>query len=118
VLYIFYVSIHTHIIHTHTHTHTHTQTYTHTQAQRHYRQGLKLDPEHKQCKAAYRKIKQMENIAKAAEQEVRAKRKRQKRPTIEAKETYYGGKRDLLWMQNRPTIESKETYYRGKRDLL
>ena len=39
-------------------------------AQRHFRQGLKLDPEHKQCKAAYRKIKQMENIAKAAEQEL------------------------------------------------
>jgi len=38
----------------------------------HYRQGLKLDPEHKACKASYRKIKQMENIAKAAEEEVRS----------------------------------------------
>ncbi len=36
---------------------------------------------------------------------------RQKRPTIEAKETYYRGKRDQLQRQ-------KETYYRGKRDLL
>ena len=34
-----------------------------------------------------------------------------KRPTIEAKETYYRGKRDLL-------LEAKETAYRGKRDLL
>ena len=41
-----------------------------------------------------------------------------KRPTIEAKETYYRGKRDLLQRQKRPTIEAKETYYRGKRDLL
>jgi hypothetical protein len=32
---------------------------------------------------------------------------RQKRPTIEAKETYYRDKRDL---QKRPTIEAKETY--------
>ena len=40
--------------------------------------------------------------------------KRQKRPTMEAKETYYGGKRDLLW----PTMAAKETYYGGKRDLL
>jgi hypothetical protein len=36
---------------------------------------------------------------------------RQKRPSIEAKETYYRGKR-------RPTTEAKETYYRGKRDLV
>jgi hypothetical protein len=43
---------------------------------------------------------------------------RQKRPTTEAKETYYRGKRDLLQRQKRPTIEAKETYYRGKRDLL
>jgi hypothetical protein len=28
----------------------------------------------------------------------------QKRPTIEAKETYYTGKRDLLYRQKRPTI--------------
>jgi hypothetical protein len=42
----------------------------------------------------------------------------QKRPTIEAKETYYRGKRDLLQRQKRPTIDAKETYYRGKRDLL
>ncbi len=51
------------------------------------------------------------------------------RPT--AKETYYGGKRDLYthknlcwkafrlrWRQKRPTMEAKETYYGGKRDLL
>ena len=43
---------------------------------------------------------------------------RQKRPNIEAKETYYTGKRDLLYRQKRPTLEAKETYYRGKRDLL
>ena len=30
---------------------------------------------------------------------------------IEAKETYYRGKRDLLQRQKRPTIEAKETYY-------
>jgi hypothetical protein len=50
----------------------------------------------------------------------------QKRPGIEAKKTYYRGKRDLLmthtWMQKacqkRPGIEAKETYYRCKRDLL
>ena len=29
-----------------------------------------------------------------------------------------GSKRDLLQRQKRPTIEAKETYYRGKRDLL
>ena len=29
-----------------------------------------------------------------------------------------GRKRDLLQRQKRPTIEAKETYYRGKRDLL
>ena len=34
---------------------------------------------------------------------------------IEAKETYYRGKRDLKW-QKRPNIEAKETY-RGQRDL-
>ena len=33
--------------------------------------------------------------------------------TIEAKETYYRGKRDLLQRQKRPTIEAKETYYRA-----
>jgi hypothetical protein len=43
---------------------------------------------------------------------------RQKRPTIEAKETYHRGKRDLLQRQKRPTIEAKEIYYRGKRDIL
>jgi len=37
---------------------------------------------------------------------------------MEAKESYYGGKGDLLERQKRPTIEAKETYYRGKRDLL
>jgi len=31
---------------------------------------------------------------------------------------YFRGKRDLLQRQKRPTIEAKETYYRGKRDLL
>ena len=36
----------------------------------------------------------------------------QERLTIEAKETYYRGKRDLLQMQKRPTIDAKETYYR------
>jgi hypothetical protein len=41
-----------------------------------------------------------------------------KRPTVEAKETYCGGKRDLLWRQKRPTVEAKETYCGGKRDLL
>jgi hypothetical protein len=30
---------------------------------------------------------------------------------MEAKETYYGSKRDLLWKQKRPTMEAKETYY-------
>ena len=43
---------------------------------------------------------------------------RQKRPTTEAKETYYRYKRDLLQRQKRPTTDTKETYYRGKRDLL
>jgi len=37
---------------------------------------------------------------------------------MEAKETYYGSKRDLLWKQKRPTMEAKETYYGSKRDLL
>jgi len=41
-------------------------------AQRHFREGLRLDPEHKQCKASYRKIKQMENVAKAAEKELKS----------------------------------------------
>jgi hypothetical protein len=44
--------------------------------------------------------------------------RRKKRPTLEAKETYSGGKRDLLWRQKRPTQEAKETYSGGKRDLL
>jgi hypothetical protein len=49
--------------------------------------------------------------------------KRQKRPTIEAKETYYRGKTNLSWRADRDVnkvlrIETKETYYRGKRDLL
>jgi hypothetical protein len=38
--------------------------------------------------------------------------------SIQPKETYYRGKRDLLQRQKRPTTEAKETYYRGKRDLL
>jgi hypothetical protein len=33
-----------------------------------------------------------------------------KRPTIEANETYYRGKRDLLSRQKRPTIRAKESY--------
>ena len=53
-----------------------------------------------------------------------------KASTIEAKETYYRGKRDLVYSQKRPAIvveqshwgcrgsASKETYYRGKRDLV
>ena len=41
-----------------------------------------------------------------------------RRPTTEAKETYYSGKGDLPERQKRPTIEAKETYYRGKRDIL
>jgi len=43
---------------------------------------------------------------------------RQKRPTIQTKETYYTDKRDLLYRQKRPTILTKETYYTDKRDLL
>ena len=31
--------------------------------------------------------------------------------------TYNRGKRDLLQVQKRPTTEAKETYYRGKGDL-
>ncbi|EKX44009.1 hypothetical protein GUITHDRAFT_72696 [Guillardia theta CCMP2712] len=42
-------------------------------AQRHFREGLRLDPEHKVCKQAYRKIKQMENVAKAAQKEMDSK---------------------------------------------
>jgi hypothetical protein len=38
--------------------------------------------------------------------------------STEAKETCYGGKRDLAQRQKRPTMEEKETEYRGKRDLL
>jgi len=34
-----------------------------------------------------------------------------------AKETYSGGKRDLLRRQKRPTLEAKETYSGGQRDL-
>ena len=34
-----------------------------------------------------------------------------KRPTTEAKETYYRGKRDLLKRQKRSSTEAKETYY-------
>ena len=30
------------------------------------------------------------------------------------KETYYRGKRDLLERQKRPTREAKETYYKAK----
>ena len=41
------------------------------------------------------------------------------RPTnTNAKETYYGSKRDLLKKQKRPIAEAKETYCRSKRDLL
>ena len=43
---------------------------------------------------------------------------KQKRPTTEAKETYYRSKRDLLQKQKRHTTEAKETHYRSKRDLL
>ena len=42
-------------------------------------------------------------------QKPRAGTLRQKRPTVEAKETYYGGKRGLLQRQKRPTMEAKET---------
>ena len=31
---------------------------------------------------------------------------------------YYRGQRDLLYRQKRPTIEAQETYDTGKRDLL
>jgi hypothetical protein len=47
-----------------------------------------------------------------------------KRDLLEAKETYYRGKRDLLEAYQaagggkRDLLEAKETYYRGKRDLL
>jgi DnaJ homolog subfamily C member 3 len=68
-------------------------------AQRHYRQGLKLDPEHKQCKASYRKIKQMENIAKGAEEEVRsgqlneALKSFQKGASVDPQQQLFAGRR-------------------------
>jgi hypothetical protein len=43
---------------------------------------------------------------------------RQKRPTMEAKETYYGGKRDLLWRQKRPTMEAKEMEAKEQLNLV
>jgi hypothetical protein len=36
---------------------------------------------------------------------------RQKRPIMQAKETYYAGKRDLLCRQKKPIMQAKETYY-------
>ena len=39
----------------------------HDMAMRHYRQGLHFDPEHKPCKAAYRKLKKTTKLAKKAE---------------------------------------------------
>jgi hypothetical protein len=42
----------------------------------------------------------------------------QKRPTIEAKETYYRGKRDPLQRQKRPTNIHDSAVCRCKRDLL
>lgn len=41
-------------------------------AQRHFREGLRLDPEHKGCKEGYRRIKKMENIVKGADAEAAA----------------------------------------------
>jgi len=38
-------------------------------AQRHFREGLRLDPEHSGCKEGYRRIKKMDNVAKAADGE-------------------------------------------------
>ena len=44
---------------------------------------------------------------------------RQKRPTIEAKETYYRGySKHSKYSEHGKYTEAKETYYRGKRDLL
>ena len=47
-----------------------------------------------------------------------AKRDGEKRPTIEGKEAYDRGEKDLLQRKKRPSIEGKEAYDRGKRDLL
>jgi len=43
-------------------------------ANRHFREGLRLDPEHKGCKEYYRKIKKMENIVKGAEGEIKSRK--------------------------------------------
>ena len=38
-------------------------------AQRHFREGLRMDPEHKECKENFRRIKKMDNIMKSADAE-------------------------------------------------
>jgi hypothetical protein len=45
---------------------------------------------------------------------------RQKRPSIQAKETYYAGKTyyDACCIEKRPNIQGKETYFKRKRDLI
>jgi len=40
-------------------------------AQRHFREGLRTDPDHQGCKKAYRTIKKMENTLKNGEEEMR-----------------------------------------------
>mmetsp|Transcript_7984 Transcript_7984/g.24003 ORF Transcript_7984/g.24003 Transcript_7984/m.24003 type:complete len:516 (-) Transcript_7984:1168-2715(-) len=41
-------------------------------AQRHFREGLRMDPEHKECKDYFRRIKKMENMLKTGEEELNA----------------------------------------------
>ena len=41
-------------------------------AQRHFREGLRMDPEHKECKENFRRIKKMETVIKTADAEFAA----------------------------------------------
>ena len=87
--------IHTHA-HTYTHTHTHTDTHTHTHTHTHTMEHLGERWQHRShnprlpCSTVSNVSALVSNTYTHTDQ---------KRPAIEAKETYYRGKRDLLQFQ-------------------
>ena len=104
---------HTHI-HTYTHTHTHTYTRTHIHTHTHTSVGC-VDPRTKRLWLwrRWRMLKTANICAsgthKCQKRPTNVKRDllwKEKRPTMEGKETYYGRKRDLLWEEKRPTMET------------
>jgi hypothetical protein len=103
----------------HTHTHTHTHTYTHTHIHTHilclslsHSLSLSLTHSHSLSHAHKHTLPRRRSARHPLAPQhrkpaVRRVSLKQKRPTIDVKETYYRGKRDLLYRKKRPIMEVK-----------